>query len=190
MSKKLVFIVVFLSGVLLFGKGAYIQLKALYAQHLIEESWSKTIEANGTTKVSPWSWSDTYPVAKLEVPRLDVKQYILHGSNGPTLAFGAGVDVNSYLPRQGGTTIVGGHRDTSFSFLENVEVGDIVNWEDPTGKVHTYYITKTKIIDSSKEGLNVTEDVDELILVTCYPFDAIQSGGDKRFVATAMKSRS
>jgi sortase A len=177
----------FLSGLLMFGQGVYIHTKAYLAQKLIANAWDKTLESNGKKIFRPWSWADTYPIARLTVPRLGVDEYVLHGSNGPSLAFGPGMDMASYLPTQGGTTLVGGHRDTSFEFLKDIKDGDDITWQDRYGEFHIYEIKGTKIIDSTKEKIKITKEKKVLLLVTCWPFDAIVAGGPKRFVATAVK---
>jgi len=57
-----------LAGLVLFGQGAYIHAKALLAQVLLERAFSETI-ASGR-EVKPWSWADTWPVARIEVKGL------------------------------------------------------------------------------------------------------------------------
>ncbi len=190
MDKKLrIFLIslLFVSGALIFGQGLYIHAKAYVAQHLIASAWTQTLELNGEENIKPWSWADTYPVARLTVPRLGVDQYVLKGSYGSSLAFGPGMDINSYPVQSNGTTIVGGHRDTSFRFLKDIQNGDDITWQDKYGQFHIYQIKDTKIIDSTKEKLTVEPNSKVLLLVTCWPFDAVVAGGPKRFVATALK---
>jgi len=73
-------------GLILFGQGAYIHAKALVAQVLLERAFDKTIATGQETK--PWSWADTWPVARLEFPRLGRGTVVLAGSSGQALAFG------------------------------------------------------------------------------------------------------
>ena len=56
------------AGLILFGQGAYIHAKAMLAQVLLERAFEKTIPSGRETK--PWSWADTWPVARIEVKRL------------------------------------------------------------------------------------------------------------------------
>lgn len=70
------------------GRGAWIQAKAVLAQVLIAQAWSRTL--NGEAKVKPWPWADTWPVAKLAVPRLGLEYYVLEGADGSAIAFGPG----------------------------------------------------------------------------------------------------
>src|SRR6202048_3617158 len=77
-----------LVGLVLFGQGAYIHAKALLAQVLLERAFAETIASGRATK--PWSWADTWPVARIEVRRLGASAVMLAGSSGQALAFGPG----------------------------------------------------------------------------------------------------
>src|SRR6476469_6161733 len=57
-----------LAGLVLFSQGAYIHAKALLAQVLLQRAFTETIATGRDTK--PWSWADTWPVARIEVKRL------------------------------------------------------------------------------------------------------------------------
>src|SRR5882757_3369108 len=64
-----------LAGLILFGQGAYIHAKALLAQVLLERAFNTTIATGLQTK--PWSWADTWPVARIEVKRLHARAIVL-----------------------------------------------------------------------------------------------------------------
>src|SRR6201986_1229853 len=77
-----------LIGLILFGQGAYIHAKALLAQVLLERAFDKAIATGHLIK--PWSWADTWPVARIEVRRIGASAIVLAGSSGQALAFGPG----------------------------------------------------------------------------------------------------
>ena len=77
-----------LLGLILFGQGAYIHAKALLAQVLLQRAFDETIATGHPTK--PWSWADTWPVARIEVKRIGASAIVLAGSSGQALAFGPG----------------------------------------------------------------------------------------------------
>ncbi len=77
-----------LAGLILVGQGAYIHAKAVVAQVLLERAFETTIATGHETK--PWSWADTWPVARIEVKRLHASTIVLAGSSGQALAFGPG----------------------------------------------------------------------------------------------------
>src|SRR4029077_12859078 len=73
-------------GLLLFGQGAYIQIKALVAQILLHKAFNETI--SGGHPVKPWPWADTWPIARIAIRRLHASAIVLAGSSGQALAFG------------------------------------------------------------------------------------------------------
>jgi sortase A len=66
------------------GGGVYIHLKAQLSQVLLSRAWAETL--TGAEQVRPWSWADTWPVARLRVPGLSIDQIVLAGSSGRSLA--------------------------------------------------------------------------------------------------------
>jgi sortase A len=88
MTRKAAAATLALAGLVLFGQGAWIHAKALLAQVLLERAFTETITSGRETK--PWSWADTWPVARIEVKRLHASTIVLAGSSGQALAFGPG----------------------------------------------------------------------------------------------------
>ena len=75
-------------GFLLIGQGLWIHAKAMLAQILLERAFAETLATGHVVK--PWSWADTWPIARIDVPRLGQHAIVLHGSSGQALAFGPG----------------------------------------------------------------------------------------------------
>src|SRR3954453_9133631 len=67
-----------LAGLVLFGQGAYIHAKALLAQLLLDRAFAETLAPGHAVK--PWSWADTWPVARIDVKRLNASAIVLAGS--------------------------------------------------------------------------------------------------------------
>ncbi len=166
-----------------FGQGAYIPAKAWLAQELMQRAWTRT--SDGESRAVPWPWADTYPVARLTSGSRDIDLIVLAGGSGRTLAFGPGHLSASALPGETGNTIIAGHRDTHFQFLRDVEKGELLGVEVPDGARHVYEVTAIDIVDSRRGSLLLDTDVAMLTLVTCYPFDAAESGGPLRYVVSA-----
>jgi len=169
-------------GVLFIGEAAWIHGKAVVAQALIERAWDRAKDGG---KATPWPWADTKPVAVLEVPARDIRQVVLAGATGRTLAFGPAHMDESAAPNEGGTVVLTGHRDTHFAFLENVTPGETMRLTDVSGKARVYRITETAIADIRHTRLRIDGEAPQLVLITCYPFDAIEPGGPLRYVVTA-----
>jgi sortase A len=165
------------------GRGAWIHLKARLAQHLLQRAWART--ARGEAQARPWPWADTWPVARLRVPAHGVDLIVLSGVSGRTLAFGPGHALASVAPGTPGTAIVTGHRDTHFRFLERVKPGDEVLVELPGGRPTRLTIEEVSVVDSRTAMIRSEDQAAGLILMTCYPFDAVVPGGPLRYVVTA-----
>lgn len=180
--KRAVFSLVFLLGIGLLFNGTYIQAKAILAQYLIEESWEKTLETKEPTP--PWSWSDTYPILKMSVPSLNKELFVLQGDSGSTLAFGPGHASKSFLPKDNGTVMISAHKDTHFRFLKDLKVGEKIVIQDVNNDSHTYIMDSFKVIDSEKNNIPIYNGINELVLVTCYPFEAISTEKNQRYVVS------
>ena len=167
------------------GQGAYIPAKAWFAQVLMQRAWEQT--AAGDSRVAPWPWADTWPVARLTAESSDVNLIVLAGGSGRTLAFGPGHLSASVLPGEVGNTVIAGHRDTHFRFLKDVAPGELLTLETGEGQKHLYKVVATDIVDSRKGSLLLDTQSAILSLVTCYPFDVRETGGPLRYVVTATK---
>jgi sortase A len=167
------------------GQGAYIPAKAWLAQELMQRAWIRT--GNGEARVAPWPWADTWPVARLTAKSGEVDLIVLAGDSGRTLAFGPGHVGASAIPGEVGNAVIGGHRDTHFRFMEDVELGEILKIESSTGEKHHYKVVGVDIVDARKGSLLLDTQSAILSLVTCYPFDAREAGGPLRYVVTARK---
>lgn len=172
-----------LLGLWQLGEGAWIHAKARLAQVLLEDSWARTLA--GERQVKPWPWADTWPVARLVAPAQGEDLIVLAGGGGRTLAFGPGHVDGSALPGERGTSLIGGHRDTHFRFLAALAPGDELRIEDQNGTVHEFRVSSAEIVDSRTARIETAGDEPRLILVTCYPFDAIAPGGPMRYIVFA-----
>ncbi len=181
--KKIVFMTLPLCGLWLIGNSAYIHAKAVLAQHLLETAWSQTL--NGQKEVKPWPWADTWPVARLSVPHLGISRIVLAGASGASLAFGPGHFFNSALPGEDGNIIISAHRDTHFAFLQNLSAGDTLLLEAVNKEITVYKVKEFFVIDKTKTPFIPTDMSNRLMLITCYPFDAITAGGPLRYIVIA-----
>jgi sortase A len=165
------------------GGAVWIHAKAQLAQVLIARAWAEA--QTGGTAVRPWPWADTAPVAKLAVPALGIEQFVLAGASGRTMAFGPGYMDGTANPGDAGMAVITAHRDTHFRFLRQLRTGHEILVTDRAGRTHRYRVVERRVVDSEKSDLAVTGDSPRLALVTCYPFDAIETGGPLRYVVFA-----
>ena len=176
--------VLLLAGLVFAGNGLWMQTKAQLSQLLMQASWQYYLDSGDYIK--PWPWADTWPVAKLVTPAGDAL-YVLHGVSGEALAFGPGWMPSSAEPGGLGTVAIAGHRDSHLAFVQDIERGDMLQLEVAKNERYYYRVAETRVVDSRKETPQFQFDVGELQLMTCYPFDAISSGGPLRFLVTAWR---
>ncbi|MFT4824997.1 MAG: sortase A [Halioglobus sp.] len=158
------------------ASAGYIQGKAHLAQYLIGRAWEQSLQSDGAP-VKPWPWADTWPVAKMNIPQQSLQLYVLAGATGNALAFGPGHESASAPLGQPGLSLIGGHSDTHFGFLKSVDVDGIFFLELPTGENIRYEVTNTAVVNINLEPVPSSQgSLDELLLVTCYPFDSLASG--------------
>jgi sortase A len=171
-------------GLILFGQGAYIHAKALVAQVLLERAFENTLVTGEATK--PWSWADTWPVARIEVKRLHARAIVLAGSSGQALAFGPGHVERTADAGERGVAIYSAHRDTHFAFLKNVVIGDAIDVTRQDGRTFRYRVDATSVMRFDASGIDPFVDGHELVLSTCWPFDALTQGPERYLVHATM----
>lgn len=176
-------LLLFLCACVPLGNAGYMNAKAELAQILLQRAWQQRLETGVAAK--PWPWADTAPVARLKVARLGIDEIILSGDSGRTLAFGPGWAPSSALPGMPGLSVVSAHRDTHFAFLRDLQVGDRIEVDGGNGP-RPLRISSMRIADSREERIETSGDSDALLLVTCYPFDALDAGGPLRYVVAAL----
>ena len=174
-------------GIACFGQALWIHAKAEVAQVLIETAWERTL-ARPDQPQKPWSWADTWPVARLQWHGKDAAEdlYVLAGASGSTLAFGPG-QLNGTAAIGEGASVIAGHRDTHFAFLRELEHGSELRLQNASGEHFVYRVEDLQVKDASIEPLLIDPTSDTLTLVTCYPFDAPLPGGPLRYVVTALR---
>jgi len=165
------------------GRGLYIHAKAQLAQVLLERAWERTLA--GGRRVKPWSWADTWPVARLSVPEKGVDLFVLAGANGRAIAFGPGHMFGTALPGEEGNSVIGGHRDTHLAFLRGVKPGTEIDVQRMDGEWRRYRVEATDVLDKNETWVTKQDGWTRLTLVTCWPFDALRAGGPLRYVVFA-----
>jgi len=177
-----IFAAVALTAAVFVAHALWIPVKAELAQYLLERSWQRTLA--GETDAKPWPWSDTRAIAALEIPRLGLTIIVLEGSSGRNLAFGPTL-VNTTRLENTSDRVLSGHRDTHFSFLKDLQSGDLISLHTATGIID-YRVSHQQSVDSRQQQLVIDERTERLTLLTCYPFDAAVAGGPLRWVVTAL----
>lgn len=181
--KPYILIFLFIPGCWFVGQGLYIESKSILAQQLLNNAWQKT--KAGNTQSKPWPWADTWPIARLTVPRLKIDLIILAGDSGRTLAFGPGHHFSSVTPGKKGSSLISAHRDTHFNFLQYLQLGERIFIETAEAENKVFEVVSTQVVDM--DNARFTDDTANAYIhfVTCYPFDSIIPGGSQRYIVSA-----
>ena len=191
----LIIVILFTTSLWQLATAGWIQGKAIVAQHLLNHAWDKTVKESAVisygyhssvTIHKPWPWADTWPVAKLLVPEQHIEHIVLAGDSGSSLAFGPGHSFASAAPNTPGLSMISGHRDTHFRFLKDLRHNDRLDLQTTDTTLH-YRVSDFQVVDSRRFTLLASADAHRLVLVTCYPFDAISSGGPLRYLVYAQQ---
>lgn len=161
------------------GTGAVAAGKAWLAPILIERTWAAG--ADGPLK-PPWPWADGKPHGVIEAPGQGIVRYVLSDASMRMLAFGP-VAVKTEAGR-----VYFGHNDTHFSFLKTLEENDVLQITDSDRVRRSYRITDLRIAEEDAIRVPIDEAGEKrrVVLITCYPFDALISQSSQRYVVTAL----
>jgi len=157
------------------GTAGWIQAKGWLGQELMQRNWD-----GGQRRALPWPGARTRPVARLRLPALQIDRLVVEGIATANLAWGPGL-------QQGrrGHRVIAAHRDTHFAFLSRVQSGQTIELEDAAGHFSRWVIDDLKIVDSRTTTIDLDAPGPLLTLVTCWPFNAVESGGPLRLLVRA-----
>ncbi|HEC85626.1 MAG: hypothetical protein DRR08_21335 [Candidatus Parabeggiatoa sp. nov. 2] len=165
-----------------FSQGQEVYIQAWLAHGLLHTAWVRT-QASGH-HVKPWPGANTWPLARLSVPHLNVDQIVLARAGEGMSAFALGHSDSSVLPGELGNSVLNApHRDTFFSFLKRLKEGDTLvleslgsgRWHYQVSLVRVVYRTETYWVQPSLNR--------RLTLVSCYPCTEGEDG--RRFIVIA-----
>ena len=101
---------------------------------------------------------------------------MLAGSSGQALAFGPGHVELTPNAGERGVAVYSAHRDTHFRFLKNVAIGDEIDIMRNDGRTFRYRADGAAVVRFDASGIDPLTDGYELVLSTCWPFDAVTPG--------------
>jgi sortase A len=103
------------------------------------------------------------------------------------LAFGPGHRTGSALPGEAGNSVVSAHRDTHFAVLEQLALGDLIQVQSVAGAISRYRVDHLEVVDEHDLWVTGQHGIDQLSLVTCWPFHGVAPGGPQRYVVLASR---
>jgi sortase A len=163
-----------LAGLWLIGDAVSMRAKAVLAQILLDRAFAAEIASGAGVK--PWGWADTWPVARITVPRLSTQAIVLAGSSGQALAFGPGHVERTPNAGDPGTAVYAGHRDSHFAFLSKIREHDEIVLTRQDGTIRRFRVTGMEVVRWNSSGIDATAAGRHLALVTCWPLGSILPG--------------
>ncbi len=117
------------------------------------------------------------------IPRFKERWAIVEGTRLSDLRLGVGHVVHTALPGAVSNVVLAGHRETVFTHLGDLRLGDRVVVRTNAGRF-TYRIVATRIVKPDAIGVLAPSTTAKLTLITCYPF--VHYGpSPKRYIVTA-----
>ena len=183
-------VLILIIGACLTGRAAYLRAKGELAGVLIRRAWEQNLKSGKPHR--PWSWADTYPIARLRIPALGYDEIVLEGATPRTLAFGPARMLSGAGLGEPGNLVFAGHRTSWFEPLQSIKTGDQIDleWSDPRSGAlseRIYTVTMIRVVQPQDVGLLEPTSEDALTLITCYPFGR-SPRSPQRFIVRAVPS--
>ena len=170
------------------GVGTGVALVQIYQENNFQAS--TTIEIAKLS--SPTIANAAYKPIKLgevigiiTIPKLSETYPIVQGTDDKSLKHGVGHFVNSVMPGAKDNTVLAGHRDTVFSKIGKLKLGDLIIIKTSSGTFN-YSVTRTRIVLANDKTVIVPTPTATLTLSTCYPFYYIGSAPDRYIVSAKL----
>jgi sortase A len=128
---------------------------------------------------------DPTAFGRIEIPRLGVAAMVKEGADEDTLARAVGLVPRSAHPGEAGNMVLAGHRDTFFRPLQKIKLNDRIRLVVPP-HTYEYRVQDVRVVAPEETSVLASKGVEELTLVTCYPFRFIGPAPD-RFIVSAMR---
>lgn len=110
---------------------------------------------------------------KLIIKDCNIDNKLFFGDGEIPLRNGVGIYNGSFIPGYGKTILVAGHNNTYFNGLKSAKVGQSVIINTSYGN-YEYQITETAIKKATdKTAYDIKANTENLVMYTCYPFDAL-----------------
>lgn len=143
----------------------------------------RSVSAVAAAELAP----DIAAYGVIEIPRLGLSAVVQEGVDETTLSRAVGLVPGTARPGEDGNVVLAGHRDTFFRPLSGIEVEDTIKLVVPP-HTYEYRVESLRVVKPQEVSVMDSRGVDELTLVTCYPFRYIGPAPD-RFIVRATRVR-
>ncbi|MBU3098043.1 MULTISPECIES: class D sortase [Clostridium] len=150
---------------------------------------SKSVTKVANKKFYPVYTKDGDSIGILTLTTLNKKLPIVQGTGENELKKGVGHFTQSVLPGEKDNCVLSGHRDTVFSGIGKLKIGDQLIVQTSAG-IFTYEVKGTRIVGKDDKTVIVPTSRAVLTLTTCYPFNFIGDAPNRYIVsADLVKSK-
>lgn len=113
---------------------------------------------------------------------------LFFGDSNSILRKGAGHYMGSSFPGEQSTILISAHNNTFFNCLKHLEIGDIIELKTSYGH-YKYEVCDLRVLNKNDPtAYDLAADYENLVLYTCYPFDALGLTNKRYFVNTRLVS--
>lgn len=181
MMKKIAALFI-LIGIVFLSIGGYQYIKTLVGerQALAEAEELLAAPNNGEFDeevVFEPQFGDT--IGLLDIEKIEASIPIVEGTDPDELERGVGHMSQTAYPGENDQILLSGHRDTVFTRLGEVEVGDIITVRLPYGTFEYEMVDSIIVSADDTSVIGSTAPDEELVISTCYPFGYIGSAPDR-----------
>ncbi len=124
----------------------------------------------------------------LSIPKLEQTFPIVEGTGDKELKRGVGHFAQSVMPGAADNCVLSGHRDTVFTELGRLKIGDKLVVRTDYGEF-TYEIRRKRIVPKDDKTVIVPTDHAVLTVTTCYPFEFVGSAPDRYILIADLVKR-
>lgn len=148
------------------GRGALPPLAPLAGLRLPASAYPGYVSDAATPLVKTRLGSE---LGSIWLPSLKERWTIIEGTRRSDLRLGVGHVVHTAYPGARSNVALAGHRETVFSHLSELAVGDRVVLRTNAGRF-TYRVVGTRIVKKTAVNVLAASTTARLTLITCYPF--------------------
>jgi LPXTG-site transpeptidase (sortase) family protein len=149
-------------------------------ESISQDEWAPARKSSYQKSLSQRTGS---PIARLQIPSIDLSVMVLEGTGRWTLNRAVGHIDGTALPGQSGNLGIAGHRDSFFRGLRNISENDKITLTTLKG-TYQYLVKDIEIVTPSDVRVLNPTPQPTLTLVTCYPFYFVGEAPE-RFIVKA-----
>ena len=145
-------------------------------------------EVDNTVKLEDVVWPNYgQHYAQISCDRIGLSAPLYMGDDDSITRVGAGQYLGSFLPGYGKIILVAAHCTTFFKPLQYAKEGDVIVVKTSYG-VYQYEVSKIKVYKADDmDAYDLSQDYEQLILYTCYPFRMLSGSRQQRMFVYADK---